>query len=51
MAKAKKNSAAEASLEKQIYDLRQLLEISKSLNSVIDFTSLIDARCIPAWGK
>ncbi|HPX13700.1 MAG TPA: diguanylate cyclase DgcA [Treponemataceae bacterium] len=51
MAKAKKNSAAEASLEKQIYDLRQLLEISKSLNSVIDFTSLIDALLYTCMGQ
>ena len=43
MAKAKKNSAGDASLEKQIYDLKQLLEISKSLNSVIDFSTLIEA--------
>jgi len=51
MAKVKKNSAAEASLEKQIYDLRQLLEISKSLNSVIDFTSLIDALLYTCMGQ
>lgn len=51
MAKAKKNSAAEASFEKQIYDLRQLLEISKSLNSVIDFSSLIDALLYTCMGQ
>lgn len=51
MAKAKKNSVAEASLEKQIYDLRQLLEISKSLNSVIDFSALIDALLYTCMGQ
>ncbi|MDR2079070.1 MAG: diguanylate cyclase [Treponema sp.] len=30
-------------LEKQIYDLRELFEISKSLNSTLDFTILIDS--------
>ncbi|AEJ18330.1 diguanylate cyclase DgcA [Gracilinema caldarium] len=29
--------------EKQIFDLRQLLEISKSLNSTLDYTILIDS--------
>lgn len=48
---AKKTSAAEASLEKQIYDLRQLLEISKSLNSVIDFSTLIDALLYTCMGQ
>ncbi|HHU35627.1 MAG TPA: sensor domain-containing diguanylate cyclase [Treponema sp.] len=51
MAKAKKPNAAEASLEKQIYDLRQLLEISKSLNSVIDFSTLIDALLYTCMGQ
>ena len=43
MARSKKNSTSDASIEKQIYDLKQLLEISKSLNSVIDFSTLIEA--------
>ncbi|MBN1616023.1 MAG: GGDEF domain-containing protein [Spirochaetales bacterium] len=51
MAKAKKNSAGDASLEKQIYDLKQLLEISKSLNSVIDFSTLIEAILYTCMGQ
>jgi predicted signal transduction protein with EAL and GGDEF domain len=43
MAQTKKARHVEASPEKQIYDLKQLLEISKSLSSVIDFSTLIDA--------
>jgi diguanylate cyclase (GGDEF)-like protein len=31
------------SLEKQIYDLKELFEISKSLNSTLDFSILIDS--------
>ncbi|HPO01803.1 MAG TPA: diguanylate cyclase DgcA [Treponemataceae bacterium] len=51
MAKSKKNSALEASSEKQIYDLKQLLEISKSLNSVIDFSTLIEAILYTCMGQ
>lgn len=51
MAKAKKNSITETSSEKQIYDLKQLLEISKSLNSVIDFSTLIEAILYTCMGQ
>lgn len=36
-------SAIRAEYEKQIFDLRQLLEVSKSLNSMLDYGILIDA--------
>ena len=51
MAKQKKGSLGEASSEKQIYDLKQLLEISKSLNSVIDFSNLIEAILYTCMGQ
>jgi len=51
MSKQKKNSSGEASSEKQIYDLKQLLEISKSLNSVIDFSNLIEAILYTCMGQ
>ncbi len=51
MPRAKKNTAGDASLEKQIYDLKQLLEISKSLNSVIDFSTLIEAILYTCMGQ
>ncbi len=51
MPRAKKNSAGDASYEKQIYDLKQLLEISKSLNSVIDFSTLIEAILYTCMGQ
>ena len=35
--------ALRADYEKQIFDLRQLLEVSKSLNSTLDYHNLIDA--------
>ena len=38
----KKNSNRKVSAEKQIYDLKQLLEISKSLNSTLDLPMLIE---------
>jgi len=50
MAKSKK-TVADASAEKQIYDLKQLLEISKSLNSVIDFSTLIEALLYTCMGQ
>lgn len=51
MGKSKKNSNSEATIEKQIYDLKQLLEISKSLNSVIDFSTLIEAILYTCMGQ
>ena len=51
MAKQKKGSLGDASSEKQIYDLKQLLEISKSLNSVIDFSTLIEAILYTCMGQ
>ena len=51
MARSKKNSTSDASIEKQIYDLKQLLEISKSLNSVIDFSTLIEAILYTCMGQ
>ena len=50
-AKQKKGSIGDASSEKQIYDLKQLLEISKSLNSVIDFSTLIEAILYTCMGQ
>ena len=37
--------------EKQLFDLRQLLEISKSLNSMLDFNILIDAILFNVMGQ
>ena len=37
--------------EKQIFDLRQLLEVSKSLNSMLDFHILIDAILFNVMGQ
>lgn len=51
MPRAKKNSTSDASPEKQIYDLKQLLEISKSLNSVIDYSTLIEAILYTCMGQ
>ncbi len=51
MARSKKASNADATLEKQIYDLKQLLEISKSLNSVIDYSTLIEAILYTCMGQ
>ncbi len=51
MAKSKKNAVDDAEYEKQIYDLKQLLEISKSLNSVIDFSTLIEAILYTCMGQ
>jgi diguanylate cyclase (GGDEF)-like protein len=51
MSKQKKGSLGDASSEKQIYDLKQLLEISKSLNSVIDFSNLIEAILYTCMGQ
>ncbi len=51
MPKQKKGGPGEASPEKQIYDLKQLLEISKSLNSVIDFSTLIEAILYTCMGQ
>ena len=38
-----KSSRKKIPLEKQVYDLRQLLEISKSLNSTLDLPALIES--------
>lgn len=51
MGKAKKTGMGETSTEKQIYDLKQLLEISKSLNSVIDSSTLIEAILYTCMGQ
>lgn len=51
MGKSKKSILNEASFEKQIYDLKQLLEISKSLSSVIDFSTLIEAILYTCMGQ
>lgn len=51
MARTKRSSASEASKEKQIYDLKQLLEISRSLTSVIDFSTLIEAILYTCMGQ
>jgi len=51
MARSKKNPDDDAIYEKQIYDLKQLLEISKSLNSVIDFSTLIEAILYTCMGQ
>jgi two-component system cell cycle response regulator len=37
--------------EKQIYDLRQLLEVSKSLNSTLDYSILIDSILLTTMGQ
>jgi two-component system, cell cycle response regulator len=37
--------------EKQLFDLRQLLEVSKSLNSVLDYHILIDAILFNVMGQ
>lgn len=50
MGKSKKNNG-DATIERQIYDLKQLLEISKSLNSVIDFSTLIEAILYTCMGQ
>lgn len=47
----KKQISVETSYEKQIYDLKQLLEISKSLNSVLDFSTLIEALQYTCMGQ
>jgi diguanylate cyclase (GGDEF)-like protein len=39
----KKNNARIQKLEKEIFDLKELFEISKSLNSTLDYTILIDS--------
>jgi two-component system, cell cycle response regulator len=51
MGKSRKTSNGDASTEKQIYDLKQLLEISKSLNSVIDYSTLIEAILYICMGQ
>ena len=39
----KKSDGTIDSYEKKIYDLKQLIEISKGLNSTLDFNILIDS--------
>lgn len=51
MPKTKKLTTRDASKEKEIYDLKQLLEISKSLTSVIDFSTLIEAILYTCMGQ
>ena len=47
----KKVSEEKSFFEKQIYDLKQLLEISKSLNSTMDFSALIEAFLYICMGQ
>ena len=47
----KKSSNQKVSLEKQVYDLKQLLEISKSLNSTLDLPVLIEAFLYICMGQ
>ncbi len=51
MPKHKKYATSDTSKEKQIYDLKQLLEISKSLTSVIDYANLIEAILYTCMGQ
>ena len=44
-------AAAAEEYERQIYDLRQLLEISKSLNSTLDYPILIDSILFTIMGQ
>lgn len=39
----RKNAVSVESYEKQLYDLRQLVEISKSLGSILDYSMLIES--------
>ena len=48
---AKKNTGKRISLERQVYDLKQLLEISKSLNSTMDLSVLIEAFLYICMGQ
>jgi len=43
--------AVRADFEKQIYDLKQLLEVSKSLNSTLDYHILIDSILFTIMGQ
>jgi diguanylate cyclase (GGDEF)-like protein len=43
--------ALRADYEKQIFDLKQLLEVSKSLNSTLDYHNLIDAILFTIMGQ
>lgn len=47
----KKISEEKDFFEKQIYDLKQLLEISKSLNSTMDFSTLIESFLYICMGQ
>ncbi|ULQ58700.1 GGDEF domain-containing protein [Brucepastera parasyntrophica] len=51
MGKQRRRITSSASVDKQIYDLKQLLEISKSLNSSLDFSTLIDALLYTCMGQ
>ncbi|MDP3177033.1 MAG: sensor domain-containing diguanylate cyclase, partial [Spirochaetaceae bacterium] len=44
-------SAIRDEYEKQIFDLRQLLEVSKSLNSTLDYNILIDSILFTIMGQ
>ena len=44
-------NALSASYEKQIFDLQQLLEISKSLNSTLDYNILMDSILLICMGQ
>lgn len=51
MAEASDIEALRQEYEKQLFDLRQLLEVSKSLNSMLDYHILIDAILFNVMGQ
>jgi two-component system cell cycle response regulator len=51
MAEAPELEALRQEYEKQLFDLRQLLEVSKSLNSMLDYHILIDAILFNVMGQ
>jgi two-component system, cell cycle response regulator len=51
MADSSEVEALRQEYEKQIFDLRQLLEVSKSLNSMLDYHILIDAILFNVMGQ
>jgi two-component system, cell cycle response regulator len=51
MAESADSEALRREYEKQIFDLRQLLEVSKSLNSMLEYNILIDAILLNVMGQ
>jgi len=51
MKETKSDAASCVDLEKQIFDLKQVLEISKSLNSTLDYTILISSILDTCMGQ